>query len=81
MDLRYIRCKVMETLDLWMMSLGEPRLWIRSKEVLGLIQVGTQVTYEVNTRSGVKVLATGEDIHCLGKSDQCREGKDRIGAI
>ena len=27
--LEVVRCKVMETLDLWMTSLGEPRLWIR----------------------------------------------------
>ena len=39
------------------------------------------MTYEVNTRSGVEVLATSEDIRCLGKRDQCREVKDRIGAI
>ena len=71
----------METLDLWMTSLGEPRLWIRAQEVLGLIQGGTQVTYKVNTRFGVEVLATGEDICCLGKHDHCREVKDKIGAI
>ena len=39
------------------------------------------MTYEVNTRSGVEVLATSKDIRCLGKRDQCRELKDRIGAI
>ena len=46
-----------------------------------MIQVGTQVTYKVNTRSRVEVLATSEDIRYLGKRDQCREVKDRIGAI
>ena len=39
------------------------------------------MTYEVNTRSGAEVLATSEDIRCLGKRDQCREGKNKIGAI
>ena len=39
------------------------------------------MTYEVNTRSGVKVLARGEDIHYLGKRNQCREGRNRTGAI
>ena len=39
------------------------------------------MTYEVTTRSGVEVPATGEDIRCLGKRDQCREVKDGIGAI
>ena len=39
------------------------------------------MTYKVKTRSGVEVLATSEDIRCLGKRDQCREVKDRIGAI
>ena len=39
------------------------------------------MTYEVNTRSGFKVLAKGEDIHCLGKCNQCREGKNMFGAI
>ena len=34
------------------------------------------MTYGVNIRSRVEVLATGEDIRCLGKRDQCREGKD-----
>ena len=29
----------------------------------------------------VEVLAISEDIRCLGKRNQCREGKDRIGAI
>ena len=31
MDLRYVRCKVTKTLDLWIMSLGvgELRLWIK----------------------------------------------------
>ena len=42
---------------------------------------GTRVTYEVKTRSWVEVLATGEDIRCLRKRNQCREGNDRIGAI
>ena len=37
--------------------------------------------HRVNTRSGVGVLAIDEGIHCLGKRNQCREGKDRIGAI
>ena len=45
-----------------------------------MIQVGTQMTYEVNTRFGVKVLARGEDIHCLGKCDQGRTGENGIGA-
>ena len=29
MELRYVRSKGMETLDIWMTSLGEPRLWIK----------------------------------------------------
>ena len=45
-----------------------------------MIQVGTQMTYEVNTRSGVKVLARGEDIRCLGKRDQCKTGENGIGS-
>ena len=60
---------------------GVPRLWIRVLEVLSSIQSGTKVTYEVDTRSGVEVLATDEDNRCLEKRNQCREGKDRIGAI
>ena len=39
------------------------------------------MTYEVNIRSGVEVLAKSEDIRCLGKRDQFREVKDMIGAI
>ena len=39
------------------------------------------MTYKVKTRSRVEVLATGEDIRCLGKRDQCREVKDEIEAI
>ena len=42
---------------------------------------GTWVTYEVKTRSWVEVLATSEKIYCLGKHDQCREVKERTGAI
>ena len=60
---------------------GVPRLWIRVLEVLSLIQSGTRVTYGVNIRSRVEVLTTDEDIRCLGKRDQCREGKNKIGAI
>ena len=39
------------------------------------------MTYEVNIKFGVKVLARGEDIHCLGKRDQCRTCENGIGAI
>ena len=38
------------------------------------------MTYQGNTRSRVEVLATDEDNRCLGKRNQCREGKDRIEA-
>ena len=40
-----------------------------------------QVAYEFITRSRIKVLANDDNIHCLGKRDQCREGKNRIWAI
>ena len=56
------------------------RFWIRVLEVLSSIQSGTKVTCGVDTRSRVEVLATDEDNSCLGKRDQCREVKDRIGA-
>ena len=36
------------------------------------------MTYKPNTRSGIKVLAKDGDVHCHGKHDQCREGKNRI---
>ena len=39
------------------------------------------MTYRGNTRSRVEVLAIDEDIRCLGKRDQYREGKDSVGAI
>ena len=39
------------------------------------------MTYKMKTISGVEVLATSEDIRCLGERDQCREVKDGIGAI
>ena len=39
------------------------------------------MTYEPITRSGIKVLSKDDHIHCLGKHDQCREGKNKIGAI
>ena len=42
---------------------------------------GTRVTYGVNTGFEVKVLATSEDINCLGKHDQCRKGENEIEAI
>ena len=71
----------METLDLWRMSLGEPRLWIRVLEVLSSIQRGTKVTYGMDTRSGFEVLATNEDNHYLGKCNECRVSKDRAGTI
>ena len=37
------------------------------------------MTYEANTRSGIKVLAKDGDVHCLGKIDPCREGKIGLG--
>ena len=37
------------------------------------------MTYEVNTRFGVKVLAISEDIHYLGKRGQCSRGENEIG--
>ena len=40
----------------------------------------TQVTYKPITRFGIQVLVKDEDILCLGKHDQCREGKNRFGA-
>ena len=60
----------MKTLDLWEMLLGVPSPWSRVLEVLSLIQSGTKVTYGVDTRSGVEVLATDEDNRCLGKCSQ-----------
>ena len=69
------------TLDLWKMLVGVPRLWIRVFEVLSSIQSGTKVTYGVDTRSGVEVLATDEDNRCLGKRNQCRVSTDRAGTI
>ena len=71
----------MKTLDLWEMLPGVPRLWIRVLEVLSSIQNGTKVTYGVDTRSGVEVLTTDEDNRCLGKRNQCRVSKDRVGTI
>ena len=71
----------MKTLDLWEMLPGVPRLWIRVLEVLSLIPSGTKVTYGVDTRSGIEVLAADEDIRCLGKRNQCRVSKDRVGTI
>ena len=71
----------MKTLDLWEMLLGVPRLWIRVVEVLNSIQSGTKVTYGVDTRSRVEVLATDEDNCCLGKHNQRRVSKDRAGTI
>ena len=71
----------MKTLDLWEMLPGVPRLWIRVLEVLSSIQSGAKVTYGVDTRSAVEVLATDEDNHCLGKRNQCRVSKDRAGTI
>ena len=71
----------MKTLDLWEMSPGAPRLWIRVLEVLSSIQSGTKVTYGVDTRSGVEVLTTDEDNRYLGKRNQCRVSKDRVGTI
>ena len=37
-----------------------------------------QVTYKLITRSEIKVLAKYDNIHCLGKRDQCRERKNMI---
>ena len=81
MELKYVRCKVEETLDLWMMSLGElgPGLGFMRCEIWSKFK--TQVTYKPNTRSEIKVLAKDEDVHCLGKHDQCKKGKNRIAAI
>ena len=39
-----------------------------------------QVTYKLITRFEIKVLAKDDNIHYLGKHDQCKEGKNRIGA-
>ena len=71
----------MKTLDLWEKLLGVPRLWIRVLELLSSIQNGTKVTYGVDTRYGVEVLATDEDNRYLGKRNQCRVSKDRAGTI
>ena len=38
------------------------------------------MTYEPITRSGIKVLAKDDNVHCLGKRDQYREDKNKIGA-
>ena len=64
-----------------MIVVSELGLWMRASVIRGLIQSGAQVTYGVNIRSRVEVLAIDEDICCLGKRDQCREGKNRIEAI
>ena len=37
------------------------------------------MTYEVNTRSGVKVLATGEDINYLGNVTNVEEVRTGMG--
>ena len=50
-------------------------------EVLSSIKRGTKVTYGVDTRSRVEVLATDEDNRCLGKHNQCRVSKDRARTI
>ena len=60
---------------------GVPRLWIRVLEVLSSIQSGTKVTCGVHTRSGVEVLATDEDNRCLGKRNQGKVNKDRVGTL
>ena len=81
MDLRYVRCKVIG--DLRSIE-GVTRCTRDLDEGFrrrGLIQSVTEVTYGVNTRSRVKVLTTGEDIHYLGKRDQSRRGENEIGAI
>ena len=57
----------MKTLDLWEIKLSGLEIWMRASVVWGLIQSGIQVTYRGITRSRVKVLATDEDIQCLGK--------------
>ena len=71
----------MTTLDLWEMLPRVPRLRIRVLEVLSSIESGTKVTYGVDTRSGVEVLATDEDNCCLGKRNQCRVSKERARTI
>ena len=71
----------MKTLDLWGMLPGVPSLWIRVLEVLSLIQSGTKVTYGVDTRYGVEVLATDEDNCFLRKHNQCRVSKNRAQTI
>ena len=71
----------MKILDLWEMVPGVPRLWIRVLEVLSSIQSVTKVTYGVDTRSRVELLATNEDNRCLGKRNQCRVSKDRARTI
>ena len=81
MDLKYVRCKVEETLYLWMTSLGELGLGSGFMRCEIWSKFETQVTYKLITRSEIKVLAKDEDVHCLGKRDQCREGKNMIGAI
>ena len=60
---------------------GVPRVWIRVLKVLSSIQSGTKVTCGVDTRSGVEVLATDEDNCCLGKHNQGKVSKDRVGTV